>query len=147
MIGIVESLSKSVGAKISRNEIKDIYRVRGKNAQILSTPIIVETTSTLLKTDILMMCKQFNVKNKAKLRGMHVGIRAAPAVDAPIYVSEHLTPKGSRLHFLARDLAKSKNYKFCWTAYGKVYLRKDENSPIIAIKSEAQVQHLLQGQK
>ncbi|CAH2093521.1 unnamed protein product [Euphydryas editha] len=56
----------------------------------------------------------------------------------------NLTAKGARLYFLARDLAKSQNYKFCWTSYGRIYVRKNENSPVIVIKNENHVNSLMQ---
>ncbi|XP_046976332.1 uncharacterized protein LOC124542424 [Vanessa cardui] len=142
LVDMVICLSQNIGYKIEKSNITDIYRVRGKGEKVKSTPIVVETSSTLLKTGFLKMCKSFNIKNKTKLRAKHLGF--CKDEETPIYVSEQLTAKGSRLYFLARDLAKSKTYRFCWTAYGKIYVRKDENSPIIHITSVAQVQHLLQ---
>ncbi|KOB65571.1 Zinc finger DNA binding protein [Operophtera brumata] len=111
LIEMVLNLSNNVGGNINKPDIRDIYRVRGKKEGPQNTPIIVETSSTLLKTDILKMSKNFNVKHKTKLRALHLGFRTSE--DTPIYVSEQLTARGSRLHFLARDLAKSKQYKFC----------------------------------
>lgn len=141
LITMVMCLTKNIGCEINRTQVKDIYRVRGKKVNVYNTPIIVETTSTLIKNDILKMCKSFNIKHKNKLCAKHLGFRTAE--DTPIFVSEQLTAKGSRLHFLARDLVKSKNFKYCWTAYGKVYVRKDDSSPIILVKSEAQAHQLL----
>ncbi|KAG7307299.1 hypothetical protein JYU34_007464 [Plutella xylostella] len=103
-------------------------------------PIIVETTSTILKADFLKASKSFNIKHQNKLSTKHLGLRTSE--DTPIYVSEQLTAKASRLHFLARDLVKSKKFKYCWTAYGKVYLRKDDTSPVIVVKTEGQVHQL-----
>lgn len=91
---------------------------------------------------MLKMCKSFNIKNKSKLRAKHMGFKKEE--ETPVYISEQLTAKGARLHFLARDLAKSNKYKYCWTAYGKIFVRKDENSAVIQITYEAQVQHLFQ---
>lgn len=142
LIDMVVCLSKNVGSSLEKSDVKDIYRVRPKKEGTQNTPIVVETTSTILKTEIIKMCKTYNIKHKTKLRAMQLGF--CTQEDVPIYVSEQLTAKGSRLHFLARDLSKSKNYKFCWTAYGKVYVRKGENSPIICLKSENQVHQLLQ---
>ncbi|KAL0810240.1 hypothetical protein ABMA28_011021 [Loxostege sticticalis] len=133
-------LSTTIGGNLCRTDIKDMYRVRGKK-DTQSPPIVVETSSTLVKNDVLKLCKAFNVKTKSKLCAKHLGFRTNE--DTPIFVSEQLTARGSRLHFLARDLAKSKQYKFCWTAYGKIYVRKTDNSPILLIKSEAQVQQLM----
>lgn len=88
------------------------------------------------------MSKTFNIKHKTKICTQHLGLRLG--VDSPVFVTENLTAKSARLHFLGRDLVKSKSYKFCWTAYGKVYVRKDEKSPIILIKNESQIQQLMQ---
>lgn len=139
---MVLCLARNVGYNIEKTDIKDIYRVRVKKEKTKNSSIVVETSSTTLKTGILKMCKAYNIKHKSKLCAKHLGIRTAE--DTPIYISEQLTPRGARLYFLARDIAKSKTYRFCWTAYGKVYLRKDENSPIININSETQAHQLLQ---
>lgn len=141
LIEMVMCLSQNINCTIKKYDIKDIYRVRGKNTEIQKSPIIVETGSTLLKGEIMKMGKAFNLKHKSKLCCKHLGFKTQE--DTPIFLSEHLTPKGSRLHFLARDLTKTGAYKFCWTAYGKVYLKKDEQSPTLVIKSEEQVHQLI----
>ncbi|KOB76785.1 Zinc finger DNA binding protein [Operophtera brumata] len=142
LINMVVRLGKSIDCNINKSEIKDIFRVRGKKEGQINTPIIVEFSSTILKTDVLKMSKAHNIKHKGKLCAKHLGFTRSE--DTPVFVSEQLTVKGSRLHYLARDLAKSKGYKFCWTSYGRVYVRKNENSPIITIISENQVNSLIQ---
>lgn len=142
LIDMTIKLTESIDCKITKSDIKDVYRVRGRNANQKNTPIVVELTSTLVKNDILKMTKSFNVKNRGKLCAKHLGMKSNE--DTPIFLSEHLTAKGNRLHYLARDLKKSKGYKFCWTSYGRIYVRKTEQSQIIPITNEEQVQHLLQ---
>lgn len=142
LIDMTIKLTESIDCKITKSDIKDVYRVRGRNANQKNTPIVVELTSTLVKNDILKMMKSFNVKNRGKLCAKHLGMKSNE--DTPIFLSEHLTAKGNRLHYLARDLKKSKGFKFCWTSYGRIYVRKTEQSQIIPITSEEQVQHLLQ---
>ncbi|KAJ0169670.1 hypothetical protein K1T71_013132 [Dendrolimus kikuchii] len=142
LLEMITTLSTNIGGSLSKTDIKDIYRVRTKNDNLKNAPIIVETSSVMLKMEFLKNCKLYNMKNKAKLRAQQLGLRTNE--NNPVFVSEQLTAKGSRLHFLARDLVKSKEYKYCWTAFGKVYIRKDENSPIIWIHSEAQVQQFIQ---
>lgn len=141
LIDMVLCLSETIGCQVTKKDIKDIYRVRGKNPDQKNTPIIIETNSTLLKADFLKMAKSFNVKTKSKLCAKHLGFKTQE--DTPVFLSEHLTAKGSRLHFLARDVARSKGYKFCWTSFGKVYLRRNEQAPIIQIRSEEQTHQLL----
>ncbi|KAJ8704364.1 hypothetical protein PYW08_013088 [Mythimna loreyi] len=141
LIAMAMCLSQSLDCKMARYDIKDIYRVRGKTNEVQNSPIVVETGSTLLKAEIMAMGKAFNVKHKTKLCCKHLGFKTQE--DTPIFIADHLTPKASRLYFLARDLAKSGAYKFCWTAYGKVYLKKDEQSQPITVRSEDQVHQLM----
>lgn len=142
LVAMVEKLGKSINCDIRKENIRDIYRVPSKRSDKSdNTPIIVELSSTMLKTEILMMTKIFNNKYKEKLRAKHFG--ATTKEETAVFVSEQLTAKGARLFFLARDVAKSKNIRFCWTSYGRVYLRKEENAPVILVKSEAQIQALM----
>ncbi|KAJ8704230.1 hypothetical protein PYW08_012954 [Mythimna loreyi] len=140
LIGLVMTLSKGLDCLLTKSDIKDIYRVRGKNDS-QNTPIVVETGSTLIKNEILKKGKSFNKKQKSKLCCKHLGFKSQE--DTPVFLSEHLTAKGSRLYFLARDLIKSGEYKYCWTAYGKVYIRKDDHAAIITIRSEEQIHQLI----
>lgn len=141
LVNMVLNLSKTINCPLGRSDIKDVYRVRAKkDGSSLNTPVIVETTSTLLKNDILKKCKAFNESHNEKLRAIHLGIPISQ--DTPIYVAEQLTPKAARLYFLARGLKKAGLYKLCWTSYGNVYLRKEENSQIILVSNEAQIQEL-----
>ncbi|XP_045501409.1 uncharacterized protein LOC123698703 [Colias croceus] len=141
LLNMVLCLSKNTGCNIDRNDIKDIYRIQSKR-DINKTPVVAELSSTIKKTELLRMVKQFNIKNREKLCAKHLGFRTEEY--SPVYVSEQLTAKAARLYFLARDLSKSKDYKFCWTAFGRIYVRKTDNSPILIIKNESKIQTLMQ---
>lgn len=142
LINMVLCLSKKIGLDLVTKDIKDIHRVQGKKVGTNNTPIIVELGSSIIKSDMLRKTKSYNIKNKTKLQAKHLGLTSNE--DTPVFISEQLTAKGARLFFLARDLAKTNKYKFCWTAFGRVFVKKDENSRAIIIKSEAQVHQLLQ---
>lgn len=141
LMNYVQNLANTIKIDINTTDIKDIYRVKVKN-EAKTSPIIVETSSTITKTNVLKGVKAFNIKNKEKLRAKHLGYTTQE--DTPIYVAEKLTAKGSRLFYLTRELSKSKNYMFCWTSFGRIYVREKENSPILLIKSEGQVNQLMQ---
>lgn len=140
LIAMTLFLSQTIGCNVNRYDIKDIYRVRSRNLEQQRSPIVVETGSTLLKAEIMKAAKVFNIKHKSKLCCKHLGFKTHE--DDPVFLSEHLTSKGSRLHFLARDLVKSGSYKYCWTSYGNVYVKKEDQAPTIIIKSEEQVHKL-----
>lgn len=143
LINMVLCLSKNINLDLVPRDIKDIHRIQGKKIGVKNTPIILELASSILKSDLLDKTKSYNIKNKTKLQAKHLGYTSNG--DTPVFISEQLTAKGARLHFLARDLVKMKKYKFCWTKFGQVYVKQDENSQGILIKNEAQVHHLLQG--
>jgi hypothetical protein len=142
LLAMVICLFENLECKVTTSDIKDVYRVGTNKPHQQTSTIIAETNSALLKLELIKAAKNFNSKNPSKLRAEHLGLSSNKEIQ--IYISEHLTSKGSRLHFLARDLKKSKNYKYCWTSYGKVYVRKSDDSPIIQINSEEQVQRLMQ---
>ncbi|KAI5637475.1 hypothetical protein NE865_09762 [Phthorimaea operculella] len=75
LIAMVTCLSEAVDCKMDRSDIKDIYRVRGKNPEQKNTPIIVETNSVLLKTDLIKKVKTYNIKNKSKICAKHLGYK------------------------------------------------------------------------
>lgn len=140
LLQMVLTLAETLEVKLQRSEIKDIIKTK-KQKQEGST-IIVELTNTIIKTDILKSSKDYNMKNKSnKLCAKHLGLNTHP--DVLIFISENLTPHSSRLYFLARDFKTANNYKYCWTSYGKVYLRCDDDSPIVNITKAEQLQQLL----
>ncbi|XP_061714627.1 uncharacterized protein LOC133523132 [Cydia pomonella] len=142
LINMVTKLSQNIGYTIAPTDISDIYRVRSRQSDKPNSPIIVEMVSAIQKTDFLSKCKEHNTVNKTnKLCAKHLG---HSSLDTPIYVTEHLTAKAARLRFLARDLARSKSYEFCWTSMGKVFVRKSKTSSIILITNESQIQRLFQ---
>ncbi|CAH0399160.1 unnamed protein product [Chilo suppressalis] len=140
ILEMVFKLSENLKLKMDKTDIKDIIKLSKTKKQQNNT-IIVEFSNTFIKNDILKAAKQFNNKNKTeKLCAKHLGINTNPEI--PIFFTENLTPHSSRLYFLARDLKNIEKYKYCWTSYGKVYLRYDDDSPIIHVVSESQIRHL-----
>ncbi|CAK1542481.1 unnamed protein product [Leptosia nina] len=126
---------------VERHEVKDIFRVKSKDLQ--STTVIVDLTSCLLKEKIIKSFRSFN-KGSSKLSTEHINIKGD---TRRIFVSENLTASMKRLFFLSRELAKSINFKFCWTSHGKIFMRKKENSPLLQIYSEADINKVREDNK
>lgn len=142
---LVINLAKVTGMDMSTNDIRDIYRIPGKSEKPGQRPIIVGFSSIIFKEKILKSTKSFNVQNKtSKLNASHLGFKNNAS---PIFVSEHLTSKANRLYFLARDLKASGICEYCWTANGKVYVRKTHGAQAIYIKNEESVSSLREGYK
>jgi hypothetical protein len=139
LINMVLSLGKNISLDLEKRDIKDIFRLQVKKGE--NGPILLELGSTTLKQELIKRVKNFNAKSKTKLQAKHLGHTTRE--DTPVFVSEQLTAKNARLHFLAGELVKSSKYKYRWTSFGRVLVRQDDNSKIIHITSEAQINQLL----
>lgn len=122
-------LGKTLSVDIDQNSIKDIYRIKSKDA---SSPVIVDFTTVLKKEKMLKAIKQFNKSKEkgSKLNTTHLNCNYQ---SKPLYVSETLTTKNQKLFYMARQFQKSHGYSFCWTANGIVYLKQNEGSMFIRI--------------
>lgn len=111
--------------------LSDIYDIRCLPSKQENRTILITLNSVILKNRILKAYKDFNKTNPSgKLSSMVLG------PDYPrqiIYISENLTARTRRLFYLAREFAKSENYKHCWTANGRVLLRKEDNTRLIVL--------------
>lgn len=132
----ITELSKCLSITLHPGDIRDVYRVPNKKDP-LKTTIIAEFSNTQLKSKFLYTARNYN-KNK-KLTIHNVGVENN---FSALYLSECLTAKSRRLHFLARDFSKSENFKYCWTSNGNVYIKKEDSSEYIYIKNEAQIMSL-----
>lgn len=133
------SLAKIVNVELQGLEIRDIYRINSSKESI--KPLIVELNSAIKKDAILTAVRAFN-KGRAtgdKLNSEHLKIKGP---SKPVFVSETLTFKAQKLHYLAREFAKEYNYKFCWTSKGVVYLRHSDGKPFVRIDEDADLAKL-----
>lgn len=130
---LVKSTATALNTPIQSQDIKDVFRINKKDDPS-SSQIIVEFSSAITKENIIKGVRQFNIKNKTcKLNTTHLKL-AGPA--KPVYVTEKLTLKAQRLYYLARTFAKDNAFKYCWTSYGKIYLRQAEGGKQIPIRKE-----------
>lgn len=121
----------------SSSDIKDVYRINSKSEV---KPIIADFTTVFARDSFLTSYKNFNkVHSLEKLSTVTLCISGP---SKPVYISENLTQKDRKLYFLAREFAKSYGYAFCWTSFGRIYLRKEEGSPQVRIFSEGDLDNL-----
>lgn len=115
----VEKLGSVVMLPIEKGSIKNIFRLKPSITGSGAGSIIAEFNSADTKEALIKATKLYRKSNQLTTSDLQLsGPRAV------IYTSELLTSNAKRLFFKARQLAKEHNFKFCWTAYGKVYLRK-----------------------
>lgn len=125
------TLGNLVKSPVQSSDIKDVFRIQTKSQ---NKTIIAEFNSVITKERMMKAIKIFNKENKNdKLNTSQLQFDGP---KQPIYVSENLTPKNKRLFYLARDFSVLQKYRYCWTSFGKVLLRKEDGAPVIRINSE-----------
>lgn len=131
LLNTLGDVCKVIKLPCQESDIKDIFRNNIKNS---TSTVIVEFNTVKQKENVLKYLKKFNKDNITnKLNSNHLKMQG-PKV--PIYFSENLSSKIKRLFYLSREFAAKEKFKFCWTTHGKVFLRKDEGTPLCHIDSE-----------
>ncbi|XP_028179358.1 intracellular protein transport protein USO1-like [Ostrinia furnacalis] len=139
LINLVQKVGKAVDVDVDSKEIRDVFRLTTKKG--VASPVIVDFTSVVLKDKILTSVKSHNrAKRDNKLNTGHIGIAGQ---SKPIFVVECLTQAAKKVYFLAREFSKKNDYAFCWTAHGKIFVRKREGAPPRRIDSQADLDLLL----
>lgn len=137
-MAVVQSIYKSLSLNFDKVKITDIHRVFTKDKDI--KPLIIEMNTIQSKSELLAGLKTYNKANNSNPLGTkNLGFTGK---NIPIYASDYLTPLASRLYYLARDLKRQHNYKYCWTHLGKIYLKRSDDSPAILLKNEAHIEEL-----
>ncbi|CAG9116434.1 unnamed protein product [Plutella xylostella] len=136
LINTVRKIGETINVPIQPSDLRDVFKMSTKSD---SKPIIAEFTSVLTKEKFLQSYKSFNKERKDKLNTSCVHPAMPPK---PVFISESLTPKLKKLHFLARDYAKTNAYDYCWINNGKIFLRKKEGTPYIRITTEQDLSKL-----
>ncbi|CAH2089918.1 unnamed protein product [Euphydryas editha] len=141
LIQLVKKVGESVDCCVEENQIRDVFRL--KTAKEYNRPVIVDFTTVTLKEKFLESFKKYNKSSDNKLNTSDLKIEGQ---RRPVFVSEMLTQSARKLYFHTRQFSKDHGYKYCWTAHGKVFLRKEEGAPTRRIDNEADLGKLLHPQ-
>lgn len=136
LVKMVMQLGSSVNIPIQAIEVRDVYRINTKKEG--NQPVIAELTTVLLRDKIIDSVKTYNKKYPTtKFNTTNLKIEGPLK---PIFVSESLTTQVKKLFFLTREFAKRKNYRYCWTSRGKIYIRRTDGTPHIRINNESDLE-------
>lgn len=117
-------------------EIKDIYRKK-------SSAIVVNFTSVARKVNVVSNFRDYNKEKRNKkelqLNSNNINYSGSPK---RIYISDLLTTRTAHLHYLARELVKSKKLVAAWTSRGKVLVKTHPDASPIIINEEEDLKNL-----
>lgn len=137
---IVQNIGVSLGleAPFLDTEFKDIFRSK-------SEALVVEFTCTHRKESLLAEYRKFNKARRGNKEPLlNTSLIQLPTKESPrpIYISEYLTAKARRVFYVARESVKNKKLAAAWTSYGKVYVKKDEDSLPVHVEDEEDIVQL-----
>lgn len=135
---LVKKVGESVNICVEETQIRDVFRLKTKKEN--NQPIIVDFTTVTLKEKLLTSIKTYNKSRDTKLNTSDLKIDGQ---QRPVFVSEMLTQSARNLYFHTRQFSKEHGYKYCWTAHGKIFLRKEEGAPSRRIDAVADLSKLL----
>lgn len=132
----LQSLCNTIGVKMEESNVVSAYRSRSSFNN--NSNIIFEFKTKDCKQEIIAAIKKYSKQNTEKLNTLHIGLKE----KRNIFISELLTKQTKQLFYKTREFARTNNYQYCWTTYGRIYIRKSHGSAAIPIRSELQLRDL-----
>lgn len=142
LISIIKQIGRTIGDSVDDSNILKCTRIAKMNRDN-SRPrtVLVKFASSLSRDNFFAKVINFNKANQSdKLNTSHLGIGGE---KKPIYVCDHLTPEAKSLHAAVRRFAKENSYKFVWSRYNNIYLRKTPHSDVKLIKNLEYLKELI----
>lgn len=128
---VTVQLSKTIQCPIAEQDIDSIHRVASYgHSNNKPKNVIVRFVSKLKKDKILACARKF--KN---LAANNLNFSETNSV----YINDHLSPTNKLLLRKVREAANENNFKYVWVRQCRIFVRKNDNSPIIIINSERDV--------
>lgn len=122
-----------VGKSEASNQISSCYRIKNRNASRDPGSIVVSFTNPFIKDTVL------ELKTSLRIINSDIGFEKN---NSQIYIQEHLSYHNQELFYFARQLRKF-GYRFVWSKFGKIYVRKSTSTKTVWIRSKEQVDKLL----
>lgn len=128
LVKVLTNIAKFVDVNISLSDIEFANRIQPKQPKPgAPRTIIVKLKNRVVKDNILAGIRRFHGITRSD-----IGMQGAQR----IFINEHLTLENKTLYKKCRELATSNSFKYIWIRNCKIFVRKDDKSPKIAINRE-----------
>lgn len=128
LVGLTLEMAKHLHISCSENDIDVLHRVPTRNPRNRK-PILVQFTTRKVRNAFL----------EKRVTGLTSNNLVGGSDDTKIFINENLTDINRDLAWRCRAAKRSLNYRFCWVKNGRVFLRKSSDSPVIHVKSVADI--------
>lgn len=131
LFDIFSKIGSQIKCSVPKEQINYIARIPMRNDKVNKT-IVVSVHSRYLKDDFVAMAK------KCTITPADLGLKGGNR----IYVNDHLTLENKILLNKTKTLAKERGFAFTWVKACKICIRKTPTSPVVVIRTEADLQKL-----
>lgn len=131
---VVRKIGDLAGIKIVETDIDCCHRLR-KTQKQLYPDIIVKFCRRTIKQSL------FSNRRSPQLSHRDLGFGETGS-NSKIFINEHLTAQNVKL-LNAAKMVKNHGYKFVWSRNGRIFVRQQENSPVIPILSAVDIANLV----
>lgn len=133
LYSVINQLGNTVSLPIPETDILSCTRVR-KMDETYKRPrsVIVKLRNTKVRDSIIAAVSKFNKKRQTER--LNSGDLGYGGNKSNIYVSGHLSPFYKALHARTRNVAKEKGIRYVWIRNGRIFFRKNDQSPAKQIK-------------
>lgn len=135
---LVQSVGKVLDIDIQDSDISVSHRLpisKSNTSRTSPAAIIVKFTNRKIRDNLY--------RSRLKLKDFDIGdIGFGRYGNDKIYIQESLTAKRRKLFNQCLAARKKYHYKFIWTYYGTVYLRKNESCSAVKISSSKDLELL-----
>ncbi|XP_059049162.1 uncharacterized protein LOC131844320 [Achroia grisella] len=130
LLSILETLGTVLNYPIKISDVVAVHRVpHADQGNTRPKNVIVNFTTRVIRDNVIAACR-------AK-RGLKSDQLNIPGTPQNIYVNEHLTLKNKALFRQCRDTVKHHGFKYAWVKHGIILVRKNDTSPVLAIRTES----------
>lgn len=119
-------IASHIGVELNEDEISTIHRL--PDTKNVKNRLIAKFVSRDKREEIY--------RNRSRLKGKTLN-------NHKIYINESLTANRKRLFAKILHFKRDNNFKYLWTANGKIYLKESETSRSFAFTNERQFQEFL----
>lgn len=131
---IVLKIAENFEEQIKMEDIDEAYRTKQNKDNRKNFPIVISFVRKSIREKFLAMRK------KRSLYTDEIGFKG---IRTQIFINEYLTKKRKELLWRTKKMKIEKKYKFLWIKNGNIFIRKSENSEIIRIDSEEDLDKII----
>lgn len=141
---IVLTTAQKIGVELCEADIDDASRAgprrrdgdsNAEETKYLPRPLVVRFARRAKRDEFLKASKSRRNLDSKDIVG------AGP--ERRVFLNERLTPSNRRLFRNARAHASCLGFRYCWTRYGSIFVRKREGSPAKQIRCEEDLERLI----